>query len=147
MTPRKPRKRCIDCPEGSQRPTPHEGPRCATHWRIVRQRRAQSRRDAFVGRTYGLTPDEYDALIEYQGGVCAFCGWATGRTRRLSVDHQHKREGCDHPPETACKACLRGGLCRVCNDFLGYIRDDPAALARGYWYLIEPPARTLFKGA
>lgn len=141
------RRRCRDCPTGSVRPAPHEGPRCATHWRTERQRRAQAHRDTYVARTYGITADEARALIEYQGGVCAICGWATGRTRRLSFDHQHRREGCDHAPETACKRCLRGSLCRPCNDFLGYIRDDPAALARGYWYLIEPPARALFRGA
>ena len=103
-------------------------------------------RPTWPGRT-DITADEARALIEYQGGVCAICGWATGRTRASVVRPPDHKRGCDHAAETACKRCLRGALCRPCNDFLGYVRDDPSALARGYWYLIEPPARTLFKGA
>lgn len=99
-----------------------------------------------MAKTYSLTADEARALIEHQGGLCAICGWATGRTRALSFDHDHKA-GCEHPTDVACKRCMRGALCRPCNDFLGYVRDDPAAFARGYWYLLDPPARALFKGA
>ena len=44
---------------------------------------------AHVFRTYGVTPTEYRALYYAQGGRCYVCRKASGRTRRLGVDHNH----------------------------------------------------------
>ena len=67
----------------------------------------------------------------FQGGLCAICRRASGKTRRLSVDHDHKT------------GLVRGLVCRPCNDFLGWIMDDPEAGRRLYQYLTNPPAKML----
>lgn len=44
---------------------------------------------ATLERKYGLKPEEYRALYRAQGGRCYVCRKASGRTRRLGVDHDH----------------------------------------------------------
>lgn len=139
MTKRK--RICKDCkaPQGgaTARPAPHPGPRCATHHRQVRKTRSQAASVAHVQNTYRITDQQYQALLDAQGGVCAVCQRARGVTRRLSVDHDHKC--CPGP--TSCGRCVRGLLCRHCNrDIIGFLRDDPAAFDRAAAYLRRPPA-------
>lgn len=66
-----------------------------------------------IAKKYGITGEQYLALYAFQGGKCAICKRATGTTRRLSVDHDHKT------------GKIRGLLCRPCNNMLGHGRDDP----------------------
>lgn len=136
-------KVCKDCvAEGitTSRPAPHPGPRCVTHHRarkrIVSERNAARR----VENTYGISWDERQAIIAYQDGTCAICKRATGATRRLSVDHDHN-VGCGHAPEVGCKNCVRGCLCRPCNDLLGIARDNVDFFQRAIQYLLDPPAK------
>ena len=42
-----------------------------------------------VERAYGLSANEYRALVYAQGGRCYVCRKATGKARRLGVDHDH----------------------------------------------------------
>lgn len=93
--------------------------------------RAHRRR---VAKVYGIEPDDYDRLYKSQGGSCAICQRATGATRRLSVDHNHKTGE------------VRGLLCRPCNDMLGHARDDPSFFTRSAHYLLHPPARSVLNG-
>lgn len=81
--------------------------------------------------TYGLAEGDYDRLYQYQGGVCAGCRRATGRTKRLAVDHHH------------ATGEVRGLLCGPCNQVLGRYRDDPSTLQRLIDYLMSPPARQM----
>lgn len=76
-------------------------------------------------RTKGLSPDEYDAILNEQGGVCASCGeMETGvnqyGTVSLAIDHDH---GCC-PEQRACDKCRRGLLCMRCNRALGMLGDS-----------------------
>ena len=118
---------CKDC-GGGNRPAPHPGPRCATHHR--QRKKAVSERAYLhhIKRVYGLSEPEYSRLVSVQGGTCAICRRATGKTRRLSVDHNHKT------------GFVRGLLCRPCNDLLGWARDDPALFERAAAYLRVSPA-------
>lgn len=72
---------------------------------------------------YGLADGDYQKIYEFQGGRCFLCRRATGASRRLSVDHDHKT------------GKVRGLLCRPCNDVVGLLRDDPEAFERGMNYL------------
>jgi hypothetical protein len=67
-------------------------------------------------RVHGLTADERDALVAFQGGRCAICG-RSGQP--LQLDHDHR---C-HAGATGCRLCVRGMLCPRCNGSLGKLGD------------------------
>lgn len=123
-----PVKRCKDCPEGVDRPAPNPGPRCATHHRTEGKRKALAAHSRRVERVYGLALDGYWTLYEEQGGRCAICRWATGRTKRLAVDHDHRT------------GRVRGILCGPCNSWIAYIHSDPSAGDRAAAYLRKEEA-------
>lgn len=122
------KKKCRDCPPSSGRAAPYPGPRCSTHNREIKKVRRQAAHEKRVGKVYGLKPGQYEQLYAAQGGVCYICQRATGRTRKLSVDHNHET------------GYVRGLLCRPCNNFIGHLRDDPELAYRMYDYLVDPPA-------
>lgn len=76
---------------------------------------------------YGISAEDYDRMLDAQGGRCAICGGtqteADVRKRHLSVDHCH------------ATGRVRGLLCESCNFGLGKFRDDPALLAAALEYL------------
>ena len=72
---------------------------------------------------YGLSVEDYDDLLETQGGVCAICQGVCPTGRRLAVDHCH------------VSGVVRGLLCAMCNRSLGLLRDAPANLAACLVYL------------
>ena len=94
---------------------------CKDHGSDPAQRAAHAR--AFhLRRNYGLTVEEYDAMLEAQCGVCV-CGNVCATGKRLAVDHDHKTGE------------VRGLLCRRCNSILGYVDDDIALLVTLTEYL------------
>lgn len=119
---------CKDCPEGSKRPAPHAGPRCATHHKDVLKARREAAHARSIYERYGLTKEQYEALYEAQGGVCYICQRATGKRKKLAVDHDHKT------------GYVRGLLCSPCNNILAHIRDDLDAAWRIRHYLVNPIA-------
>lgn len=126
------------------RPAPHPGPRCTTCHRAVKKTRKRAAHETRTRRTYGITPEEYKALYEAQGGRCYGCKRATGTSKALAVDHDHRSARCqgEHPPEQGCRKCVRGLLCSTCNRIIGHFRDDPIAFQRLARYLMgETPAR------
>jgi len=126
-------KRCKDCDvEGvaTTRLASYPGPRCATHNRAFRAAQKARQHDAMVQRVYGLEPGEYARLLAAQGGRCAVTGCrATGKTKMLAVDHDHKTGE------------VRGILCGPHNRLIGYNRDNPEAFRSLAAYLEDPPAR------
>lgn len=68
-------------------------------------------------KALGVTDDEYQRLLDQQGGHCALCPNTPKRLKkdgtpyRLHVDHDHKTGE------------VRGLLCWPCNDSLPYHRD------------------------
>lgn len=135
---------CVDCKAERDRrgdpypkrprPAVYGGPRtplCASHFRARKALAKAGAHERRVQKVYGLRSGQYGELYLAQGGLCAICRRATGQSRNLSVDHDHRT------------GLVRGLLCRPCNDLLGHLRDD-SALARGIVvYLNEPPARRL----
>ncbi|MCB7129661.1 MAG: endonuclease VII domain-containing protein [Candidatus Brocadiales bacterium] len=75
-------------------------------------------------RKYGLTIEQYDSLLERQGGKCAICG-IPPQKRLLAVDHDH-RTGQN-----------RGLLCCVCNHALERLETDADWPEKARFYLKE----------
>lgn len=93
------------------------------------KQQARSRKQ-HLEETYGLTLEEYDALLAAQGGKCAICKGT--RTYNLQVDHCHKT------------GFTRGLLCKGCNKrLLPAARDDVNRLKSAILYLMEPPAHAV----
>lgn len=83
-------------------------------------------RKSQLKRKFGMTVEQYDALLLAQDGHCAICP----STTELCVDHNHTT------------GVVRGILCNPCNKALGFLKDDPARLAAAIEYL---STRTLSK--
>lgn len=83
---------------------------------------------------YGLSKDDYAALLEYQEGRCDGCGRKFTRRLQACVDHDHRT------------GKVRGLLCHFCNGLLGVIHDNANTLAGLYEYLISPPADSALDG-
>jgi hypothetical protein len=138
---------CKDCiAEGvtRPRPTPHGGPLsplCVTHHRARRRRQRDRSHELRTQATYGISAEDYWAIYEAQGRRCYICQRATGATKKLAVDHDHGREGCDHPPDTGCRQCVRALLCGPCNQMIG--RFGPAALYRAIDVMTKLPAQAV----
>lgn len=137
-------KVCINAgndPNHQKRIAKYAGPRCYTCDVAVRRERKKASHEAMAQRVYGLAAGAYAKLFRHQKGKCAWCLRATGRTKKLAIDHNHK---CC-PTPVSCGKCVRGLLCAKCNRHLGWLRDDPEAMRRGYQYLINPPAPRLLR--
>jgi Recombination endonuclease VII len=81
--------------------------------RTVKQNDAEKKLKAWGKRlmdNYKLTPEKWQAIYNYQGGVCCICGRPERRpNQKLAVDHDHK---------TGYIRCL---ACSQCNPLLGKI--------------------------
>lgn len=90
----------------------------------------QARRYRLMSR-WGITPEEYDALLAAQGGRCANPGCRTDSpgARGFHIDHDHS---CcpvrDNRRQRSCGGCIRGLLCAPCNRAAGFAGDDPRLL-------------------
>lgn len=118
---------------------PYPGPRCATHAREHKRQVSLRAHSVYVENEYGIKGDEYWALYEFQGGKCAICWRALGKTKRLAVDHDHSLES-----QGMCTA-VRGLLCSNCNNMLGHGRDSTEFFQRAIDYLRQPPAREVLQ--
>jgi hypothetical protein len=98
--------------------------RCA-NW-AKGNRPAISRRARLKGK-YGLTVEQFDAMLADQGGTCAICGTDQPGTKGWCVDH------CHHTGR------VRGVLCTPCNTGIGQMKDDPARLRAAAAYLERKP--------
>ena len=118
---------CKDCGSTS-RALKAPGPRCATCQRARREATREAAWARGIMTRYGITPEQYWALYEAQGGTCYICQRATGKVRKLAVDHDHR------------SGFVRGLCCKPCNSTLALARDDVAFFDRAITYLITPPA-------
>ncbi len=77
-------------------------------------------RNTDLQQRYGITLDDYQALLTSQNGTCAICGTAE---TQLKVDHNHQT------------GKVRGLLCHLCNAMIGCAREDIDILASAAAYL------------
>lgn len=96
----------------------------AKYMKEYRKRRPERVRNTVLKRMFGITVDEYEAMLKAQGGVCKICEKPQVKSGvRLCVDHCHGT------------GRIRGLLCDNCNRAIGLMRDDPDLLARAIAYL------------
>jgi len=93
-------------------------------------------------RKYGITVDEWRALLDLQGGVCGVCGKLPA-SGTLHIDHFHARGWARMAPAQR-KLHVRGLACHVCNRF-HLARNMSVAKAKGLLAYLErfretPPA-------
>lgn len=99
-------------------------------WHATRMQKPEVRAAAIVRahkgklKAYGLTPEQFDAMVIAQDGLCLICRHKD-RNRRLSVDHDH------------ATGRVRGLLCRRCNTALGGFSDRRDLMLRAIQYLEE----------
>lgn len=96
------------------------------NWRKTPEGRASTLEGARKYRLrtrYGITEEIYLELLAKQDHVCAICQQSCASGRRLAVDHDH------------ATGCVRGLLCRRCNQLLGRMEDSPLLLERAAAYL------------
>lgn len=79
-------------------------------------------RGRYLERTYGITLEQYDALLASNLGGCWICGRIPTK-RKLHVEHDHKT------------GRVRGLACWRCNMMLQQAHDDPAILRYAAEYL------------
>ena len=77
---------------------------------------------------FGLTIDDYNAMLKKQNYRCAICG-SEGKT-----DRRFRKLGVDHNHETGA---VRGLLCDNCNILLGHAKDNVDILRNAIKYLEE----------
>jgi hypothetical protein len=77
---------------------------------------------------YRLSINEYEKILENQGGGCLICSRNNGK---MVVDHDHS---CCSQSKT-CGKCIRGIICDQCNRAIGLIKDSPENAYSMYKYL------------
>lgn len=83
-------------------------------------------------KRYGLTVDQFDALMQKQDGKCAGCDRDFALLTGIKNDVAHV----DHCHVTGE---IRGLLCRPCNTILGLAEDDSYRLQRLAAYVENDP--------
>lgn len=86
--------------------------------------------DQSLNKQYKIRVEDYNRILESQGGVCSICkgneksiAHTSNKIRNLTVDHCH----------TTGK--IRGILCSRCNRGLGFFRDNIENLKSALKYL------------
>lgn len=102
----------------------HEGSKEKSRQR-TKTRCKLSQNLSYIKWKYGLSKEEYEAMLSSQTNLCAICK-QTGRHIRfdkLCVDHDHST------------GKVRGLLCGKCNSAIGLLADNPELLRAAADYL------------
>lgn len=92
-----------------------------------KQKEMQRRRQ--LRYKYNIELEEYEEMLDKQGGKCAICGGdpvnTSSNNNKLVVDHCHETN------------VIRGLLCHRCNQALGLFKDSIENIKRAILYLKE----------
>lgn len=121
---------CRECHNFMQRQKYASSPLEKVKRQVRESRRKQkdplAKRKEELKRLYSITIEEYAAMLESQGYVCAICKEECKTKKSLSVDHDH------------VTGVVRGLLCNACNRAIGMLKDSPDILRRAADYLSDP---------
>jgi hypothetical protein len=76
-----------------------------------------------------MTIEDYEAMLEAQGGGCSICGRPPRDDISLHVDHDHST------------GAVRGILCFPCNNALADFQEDMRLLLKAVNYLARHTAK------
>lgn len=100
---------------------PEKQERRISDWRI---KNPLGYRKATIKRKYGLSIEEYEALLKEQNNACAICSVTEfGGRGYPPIDHDHDT------------GKVRAILCNKCNAGLGLFRDNKDILMKAFAYL------------
>lgn len=112
---------------------------CSMKKDVYTEKRQLSARKCNLKRTFGLSIEAYNALLEKQKSLCAICKTHSDDfTINFAVDHD--RSCC--PSDKSCGKCIRGLLCTSCNNGIGRFKDNLDRIASAYTYLKEYKSST-----
>lgn len=117
--------RCKPCSVAAVTASRHKDPtshrKSSRAWAIKNQSRVM---DSRLRSTFGIGLDDYNRILEEQGGRCAICRCEPGGTKRgFHVDHCHE------------KGHVRGILCHHCNVGIGNFKNDPDVMRSAADYI------------
>lgn len=96
----------------------------AEHARKSRIKNKEKMRNKQLLKSFGITIEQYNAMLLNQKGRCALCGNGPEYDdKSFAVDHCHKT------------GKVRAILCRGCNVGIGNLRDDPELLIKAAEYI------------
>lgn len=98
------------------------------YYKKHKKRYALNSRKSRYKRKYGMTIEQFDAMVVTQKSCCAICGTDKPNTngkKTWCVDHDHKTNR------------VRGLLCNDCNLLIGYADDDVRVLKSAIRYLTQ----------
>ena len=106
---------------------------CKDCWKVIttarrngpnREVELRQRRNRHIVNKYGITIDEYESILNEQGGVCAICKQKNPtKIREMALDHNHDT------------GQVRGILCENCNRGLGLFKENQEYLNSAIEYL------------
>ena len=118
----KPFSQCRDCRNAAKRAWYQANREYVREYQ--RAHELTTRRKSWLKTKYGITPEQFDEMVERQGNRCALCKQPqSDHARYLDVDHCHTTQR------------VRGLLCRSCNTAIGLFREDPELFAAAAEYL------------
>lgn len=83
----------------------------------------QERKERERLRQYGVTPEQFNAMVLQQNNKCKVCGKEMDQYNEPCLDHNHKT------------LAIRGLLCKLCNVGIGNFLDNPESLIRAARYV------------
>lgn len=98
-------------------------------WRAKNPDRYKIQARKNVLSKFGLTPEDYDRIVENQDSLCGLCNLPLGLD--AVVDHDH---ACC-PGIDSCGECIRSIIHRKCNAVLGMADDSVGLLKSAIEYL------------
>lgn len=116
------RSHCNPCNREWQRERYVPRPRKRQDPEVRKAKQAAGHKRYMLRRRYGLSWDEYQAMLVQQKGECAICKTHLDQ-RALNVDHNHET------------GQVRGLLCNGCNRAIGFMNESPERLAAAIRYL------------
>lgn len=103
--------------------------RASKYYQANKEKILKKHRERHLRKSYGLTTEEYQAMVQQQNNCCAICGkeeirrLPDGNLKPLSVDHCH------------VTGEVRALLCNDCNATIGFAKDDITILQNAIKYL------------